>query len=120
MAESIEPRQSILRKTLALVLHLLLVVAIVYVAFFYDPSGQEDTITPGELREVLRNFRENQTERLERDVEETRRILAEMNAIRDKWIREAQITEELDAVLSDEERAFRSDAQQNAYGSSRT
>ena len=116
MADSVEPKQSIARKAMALVFHALLLAAVVYVAFYYDSSGLRDTIAPGELREVLRNFRDNQTERLAREVAETRKLLAEIKGIRDKWVRDAKVTEDLDATLADEERAFRADAQQPADG----
>ena len=116
MAESIEPKQSIGRKAIALLLYVVLFASLGYVAFFYDSSLRMDTITPGEMRAVLSNFRENQTERLARDVGEMRKLLGEMKAIRDKWLREARIAQDIGAVLADDERAFRRDAQTDAAG----
>jgi hypothetical protein len=111
MPESLEPKIGLGRRIRGAALHVALLVIAAY-AIYLLLWGREvrQTISSGELREVIAEFREKRRERMITEVEQMRPLLNEMRAIRDRWRRQASLSGESDAALTDAERRYRIEA----------
>lgn len=107
MAETLEPRSSLGRRVVAVVLHVIFFGTIVYVAFLRESPGDGQTIAPAELRRVVATFREKRRLRMVEEVVGMRGNMAEMERIRDRWMAEAKIAEDAEESLEPLERASR-------------
>ena len=108
MAESFEPKCSISSRLMDWTLKGALTLAVLYLVFWHPYGDIGETISPSEMRKVIANFRAHRQAQLELDTENMRKMLTEMKQIRDKWVGDAGINEDISAVLTEAEREFRS------------
>ncbi len=112
MAESIEPKISLGHRVLVVALHVVVGLIGVYAVYLLFRGVEvEQTISPGELREVISEYRAKRRERMAAEInQQMRPLLREMRAIRDKWQADAGVTADADEVLTDAEQASRAEA----------
>ncbi len=108
MPRTLEPKPSMLRKFVALLLHVVFFGVIVYVLFIGDITAEKQSISPAELRKVVAEYREKKRVRMIRDVGEMREKMAQMRGIRDKWMVDAGVTADTNEALEPSERQYRS------------
>jgi len=83
-----------------------------YLTFFHQGKREGSIFTPGELRKVVNDYRDRQTEKLRKELTQMQTMLGEMGAIRDEWIDKARIDDDFERVLGEEERQMRQTAAQ--------
>ncbi len=110
MSEPIEVQEPFARKLMTAVVFAVLVVGGGYMLFFHTPTDQANLFSPGELRRVVRDYRNQQTQRLRGELAEMQAILGEMRRVRDQWITDAGIGDEHEATLDEQEQGFRAAA----------
>lgn len=107
MPESLEPKDRLGPKIIAILLYTVLGLALFYMIFIYQGGTPSDTISPSELRQVLANFRERQAERMTDQLDEMREVVTAMRDIRDESIDDAEITADVQMMLEAEEKRMR-------------
>ncbi len=113
MPESIEPKTSLGHRVVIVALHLALIAIAAYAVYLLLWGGEvRRTISPGELREVITEYRAKRQERMAQEVEQMRPLLEDMRTIRDKWFKDADVETEAGTVLTDAERRHREEAAQ--------
>lgn len=111
MAESIEPKAKLGSRVLSAGLRVLLTCIVVAGGYYLAFGGKpEKTISSGELRRVVNEFREKRKERMAAEVEQMREYREAMRRIRNRRRRQARVEGELDSVLTEAERKKRARA----------
>ncbi len=111
MPESMEPKVGLGHRIVVGTLHVVLACIAAYAVYLLLWGGEVTrTVSPGELREIITEFREKRRERMITEVREMRPLLADMRAIRDRWFADAGIEVDPASVLTDPERAARTEA----------
>ncbi len=108
MPQSIEPKTPPGRRVLGFALRAVLLLIGVYgvYALLFGPEP-ESTISPGQLRQVVNEYRQKRRERMIGEVRDIRELMVEMRAIRDRWRREVGLAADFDAVLTEDEQQAR-------------
>lgn len=113
---TLEPRTGVVRPLVSAALHLTLVGTIVYVGLIHEGSADKETISPAELRRVVANYRAKKRVRLTASVGDMIEMSAAMRGIRDARMRDAQVGGVTEAVLEEDERAWRERAAASREG----
>jgi len=112
MRETLEVKESLWPKFLTILAFVVIIIGGVYLAFFHNPQREGSIFTPGELRKVVNEYRERQAEKLRGELAEMQTMLDEMRGIRNQWVDKAQIDDDFERVLGEEERQMREAAAQ--------
>ena len=106
--ESVEPKATLGRRAVVIALHLAVALIACYAVYLLLwGSAPTETISPGELREVIVRYRDRRRLRMMTEVAQMREKWAEMRGIRDQWRRSTGVRGDVDAVLTDGERRHR-------------
>ncbi|MCC5828597.1 MAG: hypothetical protein JJU36_04040 [Phycisphaeraceae bacterium] len=111
MAKSLEPKIDWTHRLVALALFLMITVIVILAARdLIFGRGDRPSISAAQLRSVIENFREKRRVRMVDEFGQLREIHSQMAEIRDRWIRDAELTEADLQAIEDVEAEFRAKA----------